>query len=447
MTKLFKLETTEEFKIMEDVIRKFHNIKELNEELFNELQVYEENGFYSPLSEDAFYTIPIGERWYTKYDITYHMSVLLLKYYLSGHEEVYDQLMKTIHACISKNYMGHSYDGHSVRVNSLIQLYENGISQLFENEKYLSHVLSNMVDEYRFRLSVSATVDGFADLKNQIIQLLKIVDKDLLFVYGTLMENETNSFYLNSCKKIGDADIEGYNLIDTGGYPGMIQGSGIVLGELYSITDEVKFRIDKLEGSQYSYKSDFVYVNDVIYYANFYQFEVKRNKDYSPCMCINNRWINSKNYVWYACYGSNLLDERFAEYLSCTSSKANYIASEAITLPFNLYFAKNSTRWNYEGVAFLDVDKKDETLGWKYLITKEQFKEIQSMEGSWYSNKIFIETDEYGIDTYTFTSPTKYEEVKPSDKYLNVIKNGLKEKYNLEDTKIDKYLNARIDNK
>lgn len=46
------------------------------------------------------------------------------------------------------------------------------------------------------------------------------------------MENEPHSFYLKDCEKIGDAKIKGYHLIDAGGYPVMIQGNGIVSGEL-----------------------------------------------------------------------------------------------------------------------------------------------------------------------------------------------------------------------
>ena len=446
MTKLFKLETKEEFQIMEEEIRKLENLTELNEELFKEIQEYEENGFYSPLSEDAFYTVPIGERWYVKYDVTYHISTLLLNYYLNGHEEIYEQLMKTIYACISKNYMGHSYDAHYVRIKTLIKLYENGLPKLFKNEKYLSIVFEKMINEYRLRLSSGNTQEGFDDLYDLIIKLLEIVDKDLLFVYGTLMENEVNSHYLDECNKIGNAEIEGYDIVDAGGYPGIIPTEGIVAGELYSINESIKKGIDRLEENQYTYERQFVFIEDLPYLAHFYQYKMNFDREYYPCIRKDNRWINTSNYVWYACYGSNLLEERFNEYLLRTTSKQIPIESKPITLNYVMYFAKNSTRWNNKGVAFLDANTKGETLGWKYLITKEQFNEIQKMEGSWYSNKLFIETDEYGIDTYTFTSKTKYETVKPAENYLNVIKKGLKEKYNLENKEINQYLQARIDN-
>lgn len=44
--------------------------------------------------------------------------------------------------------------------------------------------------------------------------------------------------------------------------------------------DKVKSHIDRLEGSQYLYKVDFVYVEDIIYYANFYQFNVEYHQEY-----------------------------------------------------------------------------------------------------------------------------------------------------------------------
>ena len=170
------------------------------------------------------------------------------------------------------------------------------------------------------------------------------------------------------------------------------------------------------------------------------------DREYYPCIRKDNRWINTSNYVWYACYGSNLLEERFDEYIMRTTSKEDPVASESITLNYPLYFAKNSTRWNYEGVAFLDVTSKGETFGWKYLITKEQFREIQRMEGNWYSKKVFIETDEYGIDVLTFTSPNKYENVKPSQEYLKTIRKGLVEKYGLKEEEIVRYFNKTSNN-
>ena len=127
-------------------------------------------------------------------------------------------------------------------------------------------------------------------------------------------------------------------------------------------------------------------------------------------------------------------------YINRTLSKQPPIASKPILLPYELYFAKHSSIWNKQGVAFLDFDKAGFTYGWKYLITAEQFQEIYRMEGAWYNQKIYLTTDDLGIDVLTFTSSYRYDEVKPSKEYLDVIKKGLKEKYELSDNEIDEYL-------
>lgn len=109
-------------------------------------------------------------------------------------------------------------------------------------------------------------------------------------------------------------------------------------------------------------------------------------------------------------------------------------------LPYELYFAQHSRRWNHGGVAFIDTDKKGMTYGWMYLITKEQFDEIQQMEGTWYQKKVTVSKDDLGIEIVTFTSFERYKEVEPSKKYLDAIRRGLKEKYHLFDSEIEEYL-------
>lgn len=59
--------------------------------------------------------------------------------------------------------------------------------------------------------------------------------------------------------------------------------------------------------------------------------------------------------------------------------------------------------------------------------TEKQFNEIQEQEGdSWYNKKVHLDRiDNY--DVFTFTHSTRFDENPPSEKYLNVIKEGIKE--------------------
>lgn len=165
------------------------------------------------------------------------------------------------------------------------------------------------------------------------------------------------------------------------------------------------------------------------------------------------------NYVWYASYGSNLSKERFMCYIKggvckyngrkyngCTD-KSDPLADRPITIPYRMYFAKNSGSWQNGGVAFISPfrDPKEKTLGRMYLITGQQFEEVCRQEGPvWYGHIIELgEADGYKIKT--ITNPRILERTMPSAAYLNVIRDGLKETYpDMDEWDIEEYLDYCI---
>ena len=75
-----------------------------------------------------------------------------------------------------------------------------------------------------------------------------------IFVYGTLMKGFYNHVaYLKDSAFVGEGSIFGYEMYNLGRYPGIIEGMGVVLGEVYLVTKEELDRIDILEeeGSLY----------------------------------------------------------------------------------------------------------------------------------------------------------------------------------------------------
>ncbi|WP_249413767.1 hypothetical protein [Shouchella clausii] len=106
--------------------------------------------------------------------------------------------------------------------------------------------------------------------------------------------------------------------------------------------------------------------------------------------------MDNATYVWYASYGSNMNRERFLCYIrggqpegaeieevGC-SDPAHPIKETAHRLPFPLYFAQNSTRWQKKGVAFIGLTPLAGayTYSRKYLITKEQFEDVVKQENN-----------------------------------------------------------------
>jgi len=69
-----------------------------------------------------------------------------------------------------------------------------------------------------------------------------------VFVYGTLKKGGHFHDVLRDSLFIGEGEIEGqlYNIVT---FPGLVQGAGIVKGELYELGKEVSLeRLDHLEG-------------------------------------------------------------------------------------------------------------------------------------------------------------------------------------------------------
>jgi hypothetical protein len=182
--------------------------------------------------------------------------------------------------------------------------------------------------------------------------------------------------------------------------------------------------------------------------------------------------------VWYASYGSNILESRFHCYIlggqPKGSNKINIGCSDK-TLPLDkseiyinneLYFAKESKNWNDGGVGFIKpkFNKKVQTYGRMYLITAEQFIEIVKQENNfegellidfkkakekgslilkqktWYGNLLYL-GEQKGNPIFTFTNKKNMTEDinPPSEQYLKTIINGLKETYHFNENEIKEY--------
>lgn len=135
-------------------------------------------------------------------------------------------------------------------------------------------------------------------------------------------------------------------------------------------------------------------------------------------------------YVWYACYGSNINRVRFLEYINGCTEKTPPVEDRPYIFNYNIYFAKSSKRWDNGGVAFLDDTCEGEALGRIYKITRKQYEEVKQQEGPKYKKKIYLgETD--GLPMYTFTDTQKNEPLRtPSADYFSTILSGLQEVYN-----------------
>lgn len=281
------------------------------------------------------------------------------------------------------------------------------------------------------------------------------VDKEEVnvFVYGTLMKsNRKGMTYLKDARCLGEATLKGYELYDLGNFPGIVQGDDKVKGEAYTITVDKLPELDRYEGEGSLYKRKLVEVysegsKDKI---NCYVYVYNRSTSGRPKVEYKHQpWhegivakINDGNLVWYATYGSNVNKERFMNYIEGCSDTTPPQKERAIIIDHELYFANRSGRWEDRGVAFLDLGKEGKTYGKMYLITKEQFREIQRQEGpTWYDGVGNLGFKD-GIAIKTLTHSTRFvDENSPCKAYFDIIKEGIRSTYpTLKDEEIDAYL-------
>ncbi len=189
---------------------------------------------------------------------------------------------------------------------------------------------------------------------------------------------------------------------------------------------------------------------------------------------------NLDEKVWYACYGSNLLQERFlcyiqggqpaganTSYIGC-EDKTSPIDSEEMYISAELYFAKVSKNWN-GGIAIIRTtfNPTASTYGRIYLITKGQLIDIARQktntstsleidfekaikngsyifkQPSWYGNLLYL-GEHNGFPIFTITNEQDSQSsTKPSNAYLKTIIDGLRKSHWLDNHAIFDYLKTK----
>lgn len=186
--------------------------------------------------------------------------------------------------------------------------------------------------------------------------------------------------------------------------------------------------------------------------------------------------------IWYASYGSNMLENRFMCYIrggrpegalrtyTGCSNKAQPEKNKPVEIPAELYFARNSKTWHGGGIAFInpDGDKGNKTLGRMYLIEPDQFTDLVKQESryegeltinfekavregqliidirSWYGKLVFLGFDDnHPVFTFTNEAFLQKEFNMPHQTYLNMISRGLQETYDLSKLQIKNYFQSK----
>jgi hypothetical protein len=187
--------------------------------------------------------------------------------------------------------------------------------------------------------------------------------------------------------------------------------------------------------------------------------------------------------VWYVSYGSNMNADRLACYLQGGRPPGAMVgytgardrtpprADAAVMLPGRIHFATHSEVWG-GGIAFYDPEAEGPTPARAFLITAGQFTDVAAQEmhrtpseedpleqvvreglpeGRHRAGPGKYETmlrvgEREGRPLLTFTAPDRAEQmesVPPTDAYLAMLTEGLRQSHGWEDARIAAYFRAR----
>ena len=191
-----------------------------------------------------------------------------------------------------------------------------------------------------------------------------------------------------------------------------------------------------------------------------------------------------ESHVWYVSYGSNMCAARFACYIEGGmprgGTRANPGARDRrlpersipVDLPGTVYFAGDSPQWG-GGVAFYDHEIPGRAAARGYLVTAEQFADIAAQEmyrlpqdGDPLAELVLSPLDggrhevgpgryetllevgqHEGMPLLTFTAPhglDHVEHTRPSESYLAMVRDGLRESRGWGQEEISAYLSEII---
>ena len=456
--------------MLSDLLTFFYEDTNFNDKLWNKnfnaiLDFQDSDGSFKLFDS---YEIPSDTRVEFCWMPTYVCTAILMKAYMTDSSSFTPKeesaLLEGLKMSSKKNLRGHGFKAFKGQIESLEIFMKAGLREFLDVHRDFCPEFSEMISKIITKSKDIEANEEFEpwgeSYKSQIKSVNEYFSNRNVFVYGTLMNGETNHHYLENSKFSGMATIEGYEMYSMGGYPAIIDGNSLIMGELYQVPNTDMPSIDMLEGEGSLYIKRCETVTDSKGKSSF-AFIYVYNRECSDLERIS-AW--NREYVWYVSYGSNMLKERFmcyikggsfegSRYRQACSDATPPLAVKTFEIPYDMYFGNTSGSWQDCGVSFLDVTKKGHALGVAYLITKDQFGHVCAEENggrapeegySWYEDIIDLGVmDGFEVKTITNRNIRPYNE--PCLEYKKTLIRGIEENWpNMFIRDIEDYLDDCI---
>lgn len=207
-----------------------------------------------------------------------------------------------------------------------------------------------------------------------------------VFVYGTLLKGLERQPVLGDSKYLGPALVQA-ELFDLGCYPGVREGNGTVVGELYEVKMKTIERLDRIEGYDARKVTDSLFVRKQVearkfadgervnafcyFYNRSAQTGIIAHGDYRRHMLEK-----QSSDQWLLAYGSNLSRKRLSQRVGeAKDYKSGYI--DGFRLVFNKKaFGKQTV---FANIAYVGGGERCPAVA--YRLSAEQIGDLDRIEG------------------------------------------------------------------
>jgi len=124
-----------------------------------------------------------------------------------------------------------------------------------------------------------------------------------LFVYGTLLKGLSRHINIKDSPCLGPG-LAAAGLHDLGSYPGMLKKDGLVVGELYEVTQNVLNTLDIIEGYNQRSKGSSLYLREKLPVRRFSDGE-----KIQACCYFYNDSVDVNDLIWHSDYCRYLLEK------------------------------------------------------------------------------------------------------------------------------------------
>ena len=310
---------------------------------------------------------------------TYLEAAILMKAFLHNENLLDGKEDSVLHKALLdstiRGLCGYGYEETKYQLDAMRLFINAGVKEFIN--KYpefcpeFTEMINGIVTFYRKSIKAGNCIsDWNVDFTKEFSEIVEVFypssEQTLIFVYGTLLKGRSNyEAFLSPEDLIFRGEIEGFDMYELGGFPGIVHGKGIVKGEVYSVTPEQLKRINSLEGEGHLYNKELVSVEG---YDGDYEdaYVYVYNQSVSDCELIPYEAQPYRNeYIWYVAYGSNMLYDRFEKYICggyCQQNGKEYVPCDddtmptewrMVDIPYNMYFSNyNMGSWENSAVSF-----------------------------------------------------------------------------------------------